>query len=131
MCDFHFCHCGCCSVAPLSVKHKIGEILLLGFNIEVVVSNAVPLVVEKADDGDDEAHRQADSETGDSNYLKSIVVFIQVLCKNMSADIRISALAVKTNKQTNKTKNYLKMELRVTLNKKTSDWNDATFSADC
>lgn len=89
MCEFHFCHCGC-SVAALSVKHKIGEILLLGFNIEVVVSNAVPLVVEKADEGNNEAHRQADSEKRDANYLKSIVVFIQLLCNNMSADIRIS-----------------------------------------
>lgn len=113
MCHFHFCHCGSCSFAPLSVKDKIGEILLLGFNVEVVVSNAVPLVVEKADEGDDEAHRQADSEAGDSNYLKSIVVFIKVLCKNMSANIRISELAVKEKKHV-----YLKMELKVTLNKK-------------
>lgn len=38
-----------CAAAALGVKDKIGEVLLLGFGTEVVVSNAVPLVVEKAD----------------------------------------------------------------------------------
>ncbi len=33
------------AAAPLGVKHKVGEVLLLGFDAEVVVSNAVPLVV--------------------------------------------------------------------------------------
>lgn len=49
------------AAAPLGVKHKVGEVLLLGFGAEVVVPNAVPLVVEKADETDDEEERQADS----------------------------------------------------------------------
>lgn len=49
------------AAAALSVKHKIGEVLLLGFGAEVVVSNTVPLVVEEADETNDEEERQADS----------------------------------------------------------------------
>lgn len=79
MCDF-----GCWSSAPLGVKDKVGEVLLLGFDVEVVVSNAVPLVVEKAYEGNDEAERQADSNTGESNYLKNVIFLVQRLCRNMS-----------------------------------------------
>lgn len=55
------------AAAPLSVKNKVGEVLLFGFDAEVVVSNAVPLVVEKTHETDDEEERQADSKTGESD----------------------------------------------------------------
>lgn len=42
------------AAAPLGVEDKVGEVLLFGFDTEVVVSNAVSLVVEKADKTNDE-----------------------------------------------------------------------------
>lgn len=75
---FHIC--GCWYSAPLGVEDEVGEVLLLGFDVEVVVSDAVPLVVEEADEGNDEAERQADSENGDSNHLKSVKFLLEGLC---------------------------------------------------
>lgn len=60
------------SSAHLGVKHKVGEVVLLGFDVEVVMSDAVPLVVEKANECNNEAKWQANAETGESDDLKSI-----------------------------------------------------------
>lgn len=63
----------------LGVKDKVCEVLLLGLHAKVVVSNAVPLVEEKAGKANDEEERHADSKTGDSNYVKSVVFLLQGL----------------------------------------------------
>lgn len=44
----------CWYFAALGVENEVGEVLLLGFDGEVVVSDAVPLVVEEADEDNDE-----------------------------------------------------------------------------
>lgn len=56
------------AAAALGIKDKVSEVLLLGVDIEVVVSNAVPLVVE-ADKTNYEEDRQTYSKTGKANYL--------------------------------------------------------------
>lgn len=56
-----------CAAAALGIKNKVGEVLLLGFGAEVVVSDAVPLVVEEADKTNDEEERQANSKAGEAN----------------------------------------------------------------
>lgn len=71
------------AAAPLGVKDKVGEVLLLGFGAEVVVSDAVPLVVEKAYETNDKEERQADSKTGHSNYMKCVVSLFKSVCKHM------------------------------------------------
>lgn len=71
------------AAAPLGVKDKVGEGLLLGFGAEVVVSNAVPVEVENADETDDDEERQADSETGEADYIESAKFILQGICKNM------------------------------------------------
>lgn len=78
------------AAVPLCVKDKVGEVLLLGFDTEVVVSNAVPLVVEKADEGNDEEEQQTDSEAGKSNYIKNVIFLLQGLCKKMCSAVKIS-----------------------------------------
>lgn len=55
--------------APLSVKDKVGEVFLLGCDIEIVVSNSVPLAVEQAAKSKEEEEWQANSKTGEANYL--------------------------------------------------------------
>ena len=49
--------------------------------------DAVPLVVEKADEADDEEERQADSQTGESNNVKIVEIFLQGLCRDVSIKI--------------------------------------------
>lgn len=51
----------CWCSAALCIKDKVGEIVLFGPDGEVVVSDAVPLVVKKANEGNNEAERQTDS----------------------------------------------------------------------
>lgn len=67
------------AAAPSGVKDKVGEVLLLGFDAEVVVSNAVPLEVENADETDDEEERQADSKTGEADYIEKAKSLLQGL----------------------------------------------------
>lgn len=74
----------CWYSAPLGVENEVGEVLLLGLDGEVVVSDAVPLVVEEADEDNDEAEWQADSENGESNHLKSVKFLLEGPCKNKS-----------------------------------------------
>lgn len=53
----------------LGVKDKVGEFLLFGFDVKIVVSDAVPLAVEEAGEGTDEEERQANSENGKPSYI--------------------------------------------------------------
>ncbi len=71
------------AAAPLGVKDKVGEVLLFGFDAEVVVPDAVPLVVEKTHETDDEDKRQADAETGESNYINYVIFILQGFWKNI------------------------------------------------
>lgn len=50
----------CWCSAALCVEDKVGEVVLFGPDGEVVVTNAVPLVVKKANEGNHEAERQTD-----------------------------------------------------------------------
>lgn len=65
------------AAAPLGVEDKVGEVFLLGFDSEVVVSNAVPLVVEKADKSNDKEEQQTNSETGEANDMNSVIFLLQ------------------------------------------------------
>lgn len=51
----------CWCSAALCVKDKVGEVVLFGSDGEVVVSDAVPLVVKKANEGNHEAECQTDT----------------------------------------------------------------------
>lgn len=62
--------------APLGVYHQRGEVLLLGICTEVVVSNAIPLVVYKAYESDDEEEGKSNSQTGQTNCLQSSTVIL-------------------------------------------------------
>lgn len=73
---FQFC--------DLGIEDKEGKVLLLGFDSEVVVSDAVPLVVEKADKTNYEEEWQTDSKAGEANHMHSVVFLLRGLCKNMS-----------------------------------------------
>lgn len=53
----------------LGVLGKVGEFLLFGFDVKIVVSDAVPLAVEEAGEGEDEEERQANSQNGKPNYI--------------------------------------------------------------
>lgn len=66
----------------LGVEHKVGEILLLGFDAEVVVSDAIPLAVEDADEANDEEERQTDPKTWEANYMESVQFILKGHCKN-------------------------------------------------
>lgn len=59
-------------MAPLGVEDQVGEVLLLGFDTEVVVSNAVPLAVENADETDEEDERQSDPKAGEADKMESV-----------------------------------------------------------
>lgn len=72
------------AAAPLGIKDKVGEVLLLGFGTEVVVSDAVPLVVEKADKTNNEEERETDSKAGEANYMHTVVLLLRGLCNNRS-----------------------------------------------
>lgn len=69
--------------APLSVINKVGEVLLLGWDVEIVVSDTVPLAVEQAAKSKDEEEGQADSKTGVANYLQRVKLLIQGICRNL------------------------------------------------
>lgn len=71
-------------IFPIVWLDKVGEILLLGFGTEVVVSDAVPLVVEEADKTNNEEEWQTDSKAGEANYMYTVVFLLRGLCKNMS-----------------------------------------------
>lgn len=58
--------------APLGVKDQVGEVFFLGLDAEIVVSNAVPLVIEQADETNDEEERQSDAETWEADYMESV-----------------------------------------------------------
>lgn len=53
----------------LGVIGKVGELLLFGFDVKIVVSDAVPLAVEEAGEGTDEEERKANSQNGKPNYI--------------------------------------------------------------
>lgn len=63
----------------LSVKNKVGEVFLFGFDVEVVVSDAVPLTVKQADESHNEAETHADSKTGEADYVDGVELLLQGL----------------------------------------------------
>lgn len=62
--------------ALLGVYHERGEVLLFGVRAEVVVSNAIPLVVYQAYESEDEEEGNSNSQTGQTNYLQSNTVIL-------------------------------------------------------
>lgn len=55
---------------PLCIRGQRGEVLLFGIGAEVVVADAIPLVVEQAYEADDEEEAKSNSQARQTNYLK-------------------------------------------------------------
>lgn len=62
--------------APLRIRGQRGEVLLFGIGAEVVVADAIPLVVEQAYEADDEEEAKSNSQARQTNYLKSTDVLL-------------------------------------------------------
>lgn len=72
----------------LCVKNKVSEVFVFGFDIEIVVSDAIPLTVKQTDESHDEAETHTDSETRKANYVKSVKFLFQWLWKNIWIDMK-------------------------------------------
>lgn len=60
------------AAAALGVEDQIAEVLLLWFDAEVVMTDAVPLVVEKADEDTEEEEHQGYSQTAETHQVKGV-----------------------------------------------------------
>lgn len=58
--------------AALCIKDKVGEGLLLGFEAEVIVSDAIPLEVEETEEAAEEEDGQTYSQEAEAHQTKSI-----------------------------------------------------------